>query len=248
MGSSSHTPEQFHRTECNNILCVQAAETSGQAIFFFSKCSCTQLSCRNCGSVCTHFSQFSHHRSYSSSLVNFVPPVEPHTRKSWGACVWWFWPGPNAVCNAREDVHQLSHPYGFSSVILHGQWQTALEGYIIPSSGYESEWDPAVTMVAILVLHSLATPACTHFRRCVCPFSVFLHFGFLRLWSGSSWKRKGICDVLYIPAMSSYQTVGSSADKLAVLQSAGLPGLREMFVLSVTALNCVFGYQHRPFF
>lgn len=100
----------------------------------------------------------------------------------------------------------------------------------------------------ILVLHSLATPACTHFREFVCPFSVFLHFEFLSLWSGSSWKRNGICDMLYLPAMSSYQTAGSSADKLSVLQSAGLPGLRETFVLSVTALNCVFVYQYRPFF
>lgn len=81
------------------------------------------------------------------------------------------------------------------------------------------------------MLHSLATSASTHFRQLIYLLPVFLHFEFLRLWSASSQtnrKRNDICDVLYLLAMSSCQMVGASADKLPMLQSAGLPGLREI--------------------
>lgn len=77
IASSSHTAEQFHRKEHNNIMRNQTADTSGEAKFF-SKSTCLQLSCRSCISACTHFTQFPtfiHIHSISSTSFTLSNPT-----------------------------------------------------------------------------------------------------------------------------------------------------------------------------
>lgn len=126
--------------------------------------------------------------------------------------------------SVKEDKHRLSHRNGISCVILHWQWQTALDRSFMPNRGYESYLGPSTYYRGVLVLYSLATSAFTHFRQLIYLLSVFLHFEFLRLWSASSWtnrKRNVICDVLNLPAMSSCQM------EKGPLRSSSLQGFRQ---------------------
>lgn len=107
---------------------------------FFSKSICLPLSCRSRILLCIHFTQFPHFHSHSFDFFNFVHTVKPHSHRHRGACAQWVWLGPMPACNLREDGHQLSHPYGISWVILHWQWQSALDGLSGPWAGQTREW------------------------------------------------------------------------------------------------------------
>lgn len=114
-----------------------------------------------------------------------------------------------------------------------------LVSLVLFSTGSGKLVEPSTDCSGILVLHSLATAASTHFMELLCSFSVFPHS--VVCSQSNQQEINVICDVLYLPATSSMSDGRISCWQVVYATECRSSSLRKTF-LDFTALSCGFGY------